>query len=74
MTNFYFSCIKMSGDWKVTEYICFQRNALDVMISEPNKTQDQMFVDDPAGNKQSLKGAGMVPNFVEKKVGINKLE
>ena len=44
------------------------------MISEPNKTQDQMFVDDPAGNKQSLKGAGMVPNFVEKKVGITKQE
>lgn len=45
-----------------------QRNALDAMISEPNKTQDPMFVDDPMGNKQSVKGAGMVPNFVEKKV------
>ncbi len=30
-----------------------------------------MFVDDPMGNKQSVKGAGMVPNFVEKKVRIN---
>ena len=47
-----------------------QRNALDAMISEPNKTQDPMFVDDPTGNKQSVKGAGMVPNFVEKKVWL----
>jgi hypothetical protein len=45
-----------------------QRNALDAMISEPTKTTDPMFVDDPAGNKQSIKGAGMMPNFVEKKV------
>ncbi len=38
------------------------------MISEPTKVQDPMFVDDPSGNKQSIKGAGMAPNFVEKKV------
>jgi len=45
-----------------------QRNALDVMISEPVKVQDPAFVDDPCGNKQPLKSSGLVPNFVEKKV------
>ena len=46
----------------------FQRNALDAMISEPSKVQDPMFIDDPSGNKQSIKGSGMAPNFVERKV------
>jgi hypothetical protein len=51
--------------------IFFQRNALDAMISEPTKVQDPMFVDDPSGNKQSVKAAGMAPNFVEKKVSLH---
>lgn len=61
---------------KVTDHIAtpmrsrrniVQKNALDVMISEPNPVENPQFVDAPNGTKQVLKASGMVPNFVEKK-------
>ena len=61
---------------KVTDHIAtpmrsrrnfLQKNALDVMISEPENQENPHFVDSPNGSKHLLKPSGMMPNFVEKK-------
>ena len=50
------------------------------MISGPTEQVDPQFIDSPHGNRQSLKNAGMIPNFIEKKeygrtpAYINKLK